>query len=65
MKKIFTNKILIAFFFCLGCIQHSYAQKNLKLVITSISANNTSGTNCDGGCIIGNNQIDWVWDIDD
>ncbi len=42
------------------------AQKNLKLKILSISANNTSGTDCDANCIhTSDNQIDWVFDIDD
>jgi len=49
------------------CISNGvYAQKNMKLRITRIEAVNTGGTNCDANCLsTSDNQIDWVWDIDD
>ncbi|MCB0507621.1 MAG: T9SS type A sorting domain-containing protein [Bacteroidetes bacterium] len=38
----------------------------MRLRIISISANNTAGTDCDANCIgTSDNQLDWVFDIDD
>ncbi|MCB0507625.1 MAG: T9SS type A sorting domain-containing protein [Bacteroidetes bacterium] len=61
-KKLFPLFLLTL----LACISNnSYAQKNLKLVITKIEASNSSGTDCDAACLGGDNEIDWVFDIDD
>lgn len=62
MKNIYSILILFLFTF-IG--QEVFAQKNIKLRITSISANTTSGTDCDAGCLGGNNRLDWVFDVDD
>ena len=67
MKNIYTN--IISFFLFLTLIflsNNTFAQKNLKLRITNISAATSSGTDCDANCIgLSNNRLDWVFDIDD
>jgi hypothetical protein len=61
------NNYKIIFFVFLGLIFNlNLYSKNLKCRVISIAANNTSGGNCDKVCIgWTNNQIDWVFDIDD
>nr|MBP6661198.1 hypothetical protein [Chitinophagales bacterium] len=58
--KIYTLIILLFLF------QEKSFAKNLKCIVISIAANNTSGGNCDYSCVCcSNSQIDWVFDIDD
>ncbi|MFN8294563.1 MAG: hypothetical protein U0T69_00095 [Chitinophagales bacterium] len=67
MKNIYI-KISYSFLFVMFMIasNEAFAQKNLKLRITRIAASNTAGTDCDANCIgTSNNQLDWVFDIDD
>ena len=67
MKKIYKNISSICVLVIMLCLSNNlFAQKNLKLRITRIEANNTAGTNCDANCIgTSDNQLDWVFDIDD
>jgi hypothetical protein len=67
MKNIYNKHVFLIFSMLLFfCLNNTFAQKNLKLRITSIAAATSSGTNCDANCVgLSDNQIDWVWDIDD
>ena len=67
MKKIYINLFsFILLVLLAGISNDAKAQKNLKLRITRIEAANTAGTDCDANCLnTSDNQIDWVWDIDD
>ena len=65
--KNFYKKISYIFLLILFSLyQQNGNAKNLKCRVLTISVNNTSGGNCDQACAWwSNNQIDWVFDIDD
>jgi hypothetical protein len=66
MNNHYITKFVTVLILFLFAVNHANAQKNLKLRILTISASNTAGTDCDANCIgTSDNQLDWVWDIDD
>ncbi|HUM51009.1 MAG TPA: T9SS type A sorting domain-containing protein [Chitinophagales bacterium] len=67
MKNIYTKISYLLLFCCFLLLSNNtFAQKNLKLRITNISAATSAGTDCDANCIgLSNNRLDWVFDIDD
>ncbi len=71
MKNWYIKIISLLLFVILSGYSNAiFAQKNLKLKILTIAAASSSGTNsCDKTCAtccgLFENEIDWVWDIDD
>ena len=64
--KIFYTKVACLVFVLLSSYNFASAQRTAVLQIDYISANVTSGTDCDQVCAVtADNQIDWVFDLDD